>query len=91
MKVQVLGVERRTGVFKPKDRPGTEYNYDNLMLHEVHRSIKVTGNATGTVKLKMEEAAQLIAEVGGDPAALVGKTVDFEFDRFGKVLDYQLL
>ena len=44
-----------------------------------------------TVKIKSEEAAELIADVGGEVKNLVGHVFDFEFTRFGKVSAYEMV
>lgn len=89
MKCQIIGVEHREGDFTPKDKPGTLIHYDNLVLHECHRNRAVVGSAVGEIKMKMAQAADLIAEGGGDMQKLVGRVIDFDTDRFGKVLGWE--
>ncbi|WP_443736982.1 hypothetical protein [Treponema sp.] len=91
MKCTIIGVERRTGSFKPKDKPNTVIQFDNFNLHCVCKDMKVIGSAVTTVKIKAEDAGELIAAVGGHPEDLVNHVVDFDFDRFGKVLDFEVL
>lgn len=91
MKCAIVGVERRTGQFSPKDRPGETINFDNFVLHALCKDRKVQGQAVTSVKMKAEDAAELVAAVGGEPANLVGHAIDFDFDRFGKVMDYEIV
>lgn len=91
MKCHVVGVERRTGQFSPKDKPGQTINFDNFVLHAVYNDRKVSGQAVTTIKMKANEASELIAEVGGDPDKLAGHLIDFDFDRFGKVMNFEII
>ena len=89
MKYEVVGVERKIGDFKPQDKPGTAYHYDNINLHCLKKNAKVHGYEVQTVKIKSEEGVELIADVGGEVKNLVGHVFDFEFTRFGKVSAYE--
>lgn len=90
MKLQVIGIERKTGSYTNPDSKQT-YNYDNFILHSVGKNMDVTGQCVREVKLKAAAAAELIADCGGDPAKIVGHTVDFDFGSYGKVTNYELV
>lgn len=90
MKLQVIGIQRKTGTFKNKDS-GKTYDYDNFNLHCVGKDMDVTGQFVREVKLKASAAAELIADCGGKPDGIVGHTVDFEFGSYGKVTNYELV
>lgn len=90
MKLQVIGIERKTGTFENKDT-GKTYDYDNFNLHCVGKNMKVSGQCVREVKLKVPEAAELVAAVGGDANQIVGHVVDFEFGSYGKVVSYDLV
>lgn len=91
MKCGIVGVERRQGSFTPSDKPGEKIAYDNFVIHAVCSSRSVTGQAVTTIKMKAKEAAELIADVGGSAANLVGHTVEFDFDQNGRCVDYQVM
>ena len=90
MKLQVIGIERKTGTFQNKDS-GMSYDYDNFNLHCVGKNMKVHGQAVREVKLKVPDAAELVAAVGGNSDQIVGRIVDFEFGAYGKVVSYDLV
>ena len=90
MKLQIIGIQRKTGTFQNKET-GKTYDYDNFNLHCVGKSMKVSGQCVREVKLKSSDAAELIAECGGKPEQIVGHTVDFEFTNFGAVDAYELV
>lgn len=90
MKLQVIGIQRKTGQFTNKDN-GITYDFDNFNFHCVGKSMEVTGNCVREVKIKVSDAAGLIAEIGGDPNNLLGHTIDFEFGGYGKVINYELV
>lgn len=91
MKCAIVGVERRTGEFTPKDKPGQTISFDNIVLHAVCKDRKVSGQAVTTIKIKAADVGELVADVGGDVNGLVGHTIDFDFDRFGKVMEYEIV
>lgn len=90
MKYQVIGVQRKTGDFSPKDKPGTTYHYDNFVLHCVGKNMSVSGQICEQLKVKAESAGQLLAEVGGAPENLIGHIYDFDVN-FGRIVNYELL
>lgn len=90
MKLQIIGIQRKTGTFTNQET-GKTYDYDNFNLHCTGKSMKVSGSCVREVKLKASEAAELIAECGGKPESVVGHTVDFEFAPYGGVDAYELV
>lgn len=90
MKLQVIGIERKTGTFENKES-GKSYPYDNYNLHCVGKNMKVRGQCVREVKLKVADAAELVAAVGGDADQIVGRIIDFEFGAYGKVISYDLV
>lgn len=44
MKCQIVGVQRKTGSFTPKDR-NEKVDYDNIVMHCVHKDMHVAGDA----------------------------------------------
>lgn len=48
MKCQIVGVQRKTGSFTPKDR-NEKVDYDNIVMHCVHKDMHVAGDAVDTV------------------------------------------
>lgn len=90
MKLQVIGYERKTGTFENKET-GKTYPFDNFNLHCIGRHMSVAGNCVREVKLKVSDAAQLIADIGGDINQIVGRWIDFDFGAYGKVTNYELV
>ena len=90
MKCQIVGVQRKTGSFTPKDR-NEKVDYDNIVMHCVHKDMHVAGDAVDTVSVKASEAGELIAAVGGDMRGLVGHVFDFDFSKFGKMVAFELV
>lgn len=91
MKCTVIGVQQKIGQFTPKDQPGKVINFDNLVMHVVHKDMHVFGDAVETVSMKSADAGELIAAVGGEKNNLVGHVFDFDFNRFGKLTSFDLL
>ena len=48
MKCQIVGVQRKTGSFTPKDR-NEKVDYDNIVMHCVHKDMHVGGDMRGLV------------------------------------------
>jgi hypothetical protein len=90
MEYKVIGVAHKSGVFEDKDT-GKTYNYDNFNLHCTRKSKFVTGDCVELLKVKAETAAEIIADLGGDSGKLVGKTIDAEINKFGKVVVIDLV
>jgi len=90
MKLRVIGVQRKSGTFKNPDT-GKSYDYDNLNLHCVGSHMDVYGDCVREVKLKISNAAELVAAVGGKVENIIGHVVDFEFGSYSKVVNYELV
>ena len=90
MKLQVIGIQQKAGTYQNKDN-GKSYDYNNYILHCVGKSMKVAGQCVREVKLKVADAGELVAAVGGKPEQLIGHTVDFEFSNYGGVEAYELV
>lgn len=90
MKYQVLGLERRTGEFVPRDG-GNAIAYDNYILHCVRNDRRVYGQAVEQVKVKVSDIGEMIAAVGGKAEQMVDHVFDFEMNRYGKILNWELL
>lgn len=91
MKCKIIGVQRKSGKFKPQDEPGTVIPYDNLMLHAITNERAITGHGCKVVKMKMADAADLIAECGGAIDTIVGHVVDIEFGKYDKVANWEVV
>ena len=87
MKVKVIGAQQKTGDFKPKDKPGQTIHYDNLVLHCVGRDMSVVGNTAVQLSIKMQDAAELIAAVGGTIDGFIGHEYDMD-TRYGTKITY---
>lgn len=89
MKYKVVGVQHKEGVFT--DKQGREWPYNNYNLHTMRDARNVVGQCVTVLKVKADVAADVIALAGGDPAGLVGLTLDVEENRFGKVVWVELV
>ena len=90
MKCQVIGVQRKTGSFTPKDK-NEAISFDNIVMHCVHKDMNVFGDSVDTVPVKAVDAEELVASVGGDMKNLVGHVFDFDFNRYGKLVSFELV
>lgn len=90
MKYEVVGAQRKVGDFTPKGKD-VAYHYDNVNLHCVCKNLDVVGHAVREIKLKSENAADLIAICGGTLESVVGHVIDFEFGSYGKVVNYEFV
>ena len=91
MKVKIVGAEQRTGDFTPKDKPDTSIHYDNLVLHCIGHELKVKGCTAVQLSMKMADAAELIAEVGGTIDKFVGHEYDIDTKYRTKISNAELL
>lgn len=90
MKIQVIGIERKQGVFENKEN-GQSYKYDNLMLHGIKNRFDGTGQGVEIVKVPLSGiGGEIMAECGGEIASIIGHTISFETNRFGKVTDFEV-
>lgn len=90
MKCKVLGIQRKTGSFEDKQTE-RKIAYDNFMLHCLCRNMDVSGQAVKIIKLKAENAGELLAAVGGKSGDVVGHTIDFDLGAFDRVLAYEVV
>lgn len=91
MKIEVIGIERKTGVYENKEA-GQSYEYDNLMLHGIAKRFTGQGQGVAVVKVPARGVgSELIAECGGKPEGIIGHTISFDTNRFGKVTDFDIL
>lgn len=90
MKIEVIGIERKSGVFK--NDSGVEYPYDNLMLHGIQKRFTGEGQGVQVIKVPCNGVgAELIAECGGKIEGIIGHTISFDTSRFGKVTDFDIV
>lgn len=67
---QVVGVGRSTGEYQG-------HSYDNVILHCLYQSDKITGSGVTAVKVK--------ARVFDENPVKVNEKIDFNYDRYGNV------
>lgn len=91
MKIQVIGIERKTGDFSPKDKPEANYHFDNFVLHSVGQKLGVAGQTAMQLSLKVEHAGELIAQVGGEPKNLIGHVLDVDVLYGKKIVAVEIL
>lgn len=91
MKIEVIGVERKSGTFKNPEN-GIEYPYDNIMLHGIQKRFAGEGQGVQIVKVPCNGiGSELVAECGGKTENIIGHTVSFDINRFGKVADFDII
>lgn len=82
MLYQVIGVERKTGDFTPRDGSNRQIHYDNLVLHSVtlKRLVGCAGQKAEQCSIKVVDSADLLEAVGAmdDFSKVVGHQFDFE-------------
>ena len=78
MLYQVIGVERKTGDFTPKDEPDKKIHYDNIVFH--------------CVTIKVVDSADLLGSVDAmeDLSKVIGHQFDFDVG-FGKIKSWELV
>lgn len=91
MKCEIVGVERKSGVFT--NEQGNSIAFDNFNLHVVNLGhvAGLSGKQTRIVKVKAENAGEMIAAAGGQPEKLVGHVFDFDLGNYGKLMSWELL
>ena len=65
MLYQVIGVERKTGDFTPRDGSNRQIHYDNLVLHSVtlKRLVGCAGQKAEQCSIKVVDSADLLESV----------------------------
>ena len=90
MKSTVIGVEHKSGSFT--NDAGKTFAYDNYNLHCTRESNRVIGSAVTVLKVKSDLFAEAMADAGiTDVNQLVGHMVEYEENRFGKVVDLGII
>lgn len=96
MKGKLIGVARKSGVFRPKDK-NEDMKYDNLMLYVLERieeksdpsdSFIGEGYYLQVIKLKMETAQQHLSvpvQYVADLNQYIGTEVEYYYNKFGNV------
>ena len=95
MLYQVIGVERKTGDFTPKDEPLTsEIHYDNIVFHCVtlKRLVGCAGQKAEQCSIKVVDSADLLGSVDAmeDLSKVIGHQFDFDVG-FGKIKSWELV
>lgn len=94
MLYQVIGVERKTGDFTPRDGSDRHIHYDNLVLHSVtlKRLVGCAGQKAEQCSIKVVDSADLLESVGAmdDFSKVIGHQFDFE-TSYGKIKSWELV
>lgn len=94
MLYQVIGVERKTGDFTPRDGSNRQIHYDNLVLHSVtlKRLVGCAGQKAEQCSIKVVDSADLLESVGAmdDISKVIGHQFDFE-TSYGKIKSWELV
>ena len=94
MLYQVIGVERKTGDFTPRDGSNRQIHYDNLVLHSVtlKRLVGCAGQKVEQCSIKVVDSADLLESVGAmeDFSKVIGHQFDFE-TSYGKIKSWELV
>ena len=94
MLYQVIGVERKTGDFTPRDGSNRQIHYDNLVLHSVtlKRLVGCAGQKAEQCSIKVVDSADLLESVGAmdDFSKVIGHQFDFE-TSYGKIKSWELV
>ncbi|WP_294760181.1 hypothetical protein [uncultured Gemmiger sp.] len=94
MLYQVIGVERKTGDFTPKDGSNRQIHYDNLVFHCVtlKRLVGCAGQKAEQLSIKVVDSADLMESVGAldDISKVIGHQFDLEA-VFGKIKSWELV
>lgn len=94
MLYQVIGVERKTGDFTPRDGSNRQIHYDNLVLHSVtlKRLVGCSGQKAEQCSIKVVDSADLLESVGAmdDFSKVIGHQFDFE-TSYGKIKSWELV
>ena len=94
MLYQVIGVERKTGDFTPKDEPDKKIHYDNIVFHCVtlKRLVGCAGQKAEQCSIKVVDSADLLGSV--DAMEALSKVIGHQFDfdvGFGKIKSWELV
>lgn len=85
MKVSVQGIKHAKGEYE-----GTAY--DNMNIHAVYRDPDVIGLAVQVVKVKTPVYVNFMSDEGlAADTELCGKTLNVEYDRYGRVVDLSIV
>ncbi|WP_294851209.1 hypothetical protein [uncultured Gemmiger sp.] len=94
MLYQVIGVERKTGDFTPRDEPDKKIHYDNIVLHCVtlKRLVGCAGQKAEQCSIKVVDSADMLGSVDAmeDLSKVIGHQFDFEVN-FGKIKSWELV
>ena len=94
MLYQVIGVERKTGDFTPRDGSNRQIHYDNLVLNSVtlKRLVGCAGQKAEQCSIKVVDSADLLESVGAmdDFSKVIGHQFDFE-TSYGKIKSWELV
>ena len=94
MLYQVIGVERKTGDFTPKDGSNRQIHYDNLVFHCVtlKRLVGCAGQKAEQLSIKVVDSADLMESVGAldDISKVIGHQFDLE-SVFGNIKSWELV
>ena len=94
MLYQVIGVERKTGDFTPRDEPDKKIHYDNIVLHCVtlKRLVGCAGQKAEQCSIKVVDSADMLGSVDAmeDLSKVIGHQFDFDVG-FGKIKSWELV
>ena len=94
MLYQVIGVERKTGDFTPRDGSNRQIHYDNIVFHCVtlKRLVGCAGQKAEQCSIKVVDSADLLGFVGAmdDFSKVIGHQFDLE-TSYGKIKSWELV
>lgn len=94
MLYQVIGVERKTGDFTPRDGSNRQIHYDNIVFHCVtlKRLVGCAGQKAEQCSIKVVDSADLLGSVGAmdDFSKVIGHQFDLE-TSYGKIKSWELV
>ena len=94
MLYQVIGVERKTGDFTPRDGSNLQIHYDNIVFHCVtlKRLVGCAGQKAEQCAIKVVDSADMLGSVGAtdDLSKVIGHQFDLEVS-YGKIKSWELV
>lgn len=94
MLFQVIGVERKTGDFTPRDGSNRQIHYDNIVFHCVtlKRLVGCAGQKAEQCSIKVVDSADMLGSVGAteDLSKVIGHQFDLE-TSYGKIKSWELV
>ena len=91
MLYQVIGVERKTGDFTPRDGSNLQIHYDNIVFHCVtlKRLVGCAGQKAEQCAIKVVDSADMVGAMD-DLSKVIGHQFDLEVS-YGKIKSWELV